>query len=127
MKWGGDSNYHQVYISEKRSNDAQTETLAKTADIISRDIILTDIVPFYIADATVGFYYPTIEYRQFSHEQFPELDPDENYWLILSNKLDSDILASLDTQGYVAEEIVKDGVLGTYSVSVFRIKKTHGI
>lgn len=115
--------YIDTYTEEKAENERLKETLAATAGkMTDQDVILTDLLQI---DWTVAdYYYPGIP-RQlvtFEADQIPEPVPAVTYWLVLGDGQAQKNVSLLEDRGYFCDEIIKDGILGTSAVCIYRLE-----
>lgn len=110
--------YKACYVQEKTQNLVLEDTLNRTKEITKEDTILTNIVDI---DWTIAdYYYPEVEQVYFETENIPEMVKEKQYWMILSEKMDDLTYDHLENQGYIVEEIVDNGILGTNSVYIYK-------
>lgn len=111
--------YKDSYMQEKAQNLILEDTLHKTKEITKGDVILTNIVDMVwtIAD----YYYPEVEHVYFELGNVPELVEGKQYWIILSGKMDDLTYNYLENQGYIVNEVVDNGILGTNPVYIYNL------
>ena len=117
-------NYSNVLKSERANNKRLKSTLELTQpNINEKSFMYTDIV--HLAWTVEKVYYPNTPNNLFGHAEWwgpleiPELDPNVDYWLFLSNPISDDIVSNLNGQGYNAEIVVDNGFIGTGNVWIY--------
>ena len=68
------------------------------------------------------YYMPGTEYKQIS-SGFSEFDENRTYWLVWTNDLSETDYAWLDQAGYMAEEKMHEGILGSNWVHLYSLQK----
>lgn len=111
--------YQDTFLRERAENERLQTTLAETAGIGTGDIILTDLaqIDWTIAD----YYYPEASHQLVTLDEIPEIQPNMEYWLILDPAQSEKLAGRLSTDGYPAERIMENGILGTTPVTVYRL------
>lgn len=112
--------YRAIYFKDRAENESLQATLTATVDELkSEDVILTDLAP---VDWTISdYYYPGIVHQLITLDELTDLKSGPNYWLILSGPLAEDDCRQLSEQGYFWDEKVQNGILGTSTVSIYRL------
>lgn len=112
--------YCTTYINEYAENESLKATLAVTAgEFKNGDVILTDLasINWTVSD----YYYPGITHQLITLDELSNLTPGVSYWLILESPLSEDNGKQLSKQGYFWEEKVQNGILGTSTVSIYKL------
>lgn len=114
--------YLKIYSDERHMNNQLKETLEVTSDKIKdNDIILTNNT--HINWTIAKYYYPGIETMKIDSSDLPLLNPAVSYWFIADRTKEdtNSICEQIELQGFVCDQVVVDGNLGTNPVDIYLI------
>lgn len=114
--------YLSTVIKERQIEKSLESTLAATAEILDGGgYILTDELGRYMI--MERYYYPNASHIYFEGDSLPEFKTDKTNWLFLTEAISEEILECVKDRGYLAEEIVSNGIVGNDPVWVYKITR----
>lgn len=116
--------YVTTYRADKEQDILLQKTLAMTKQAMTHgNVMLTDssVIDWTVAD----YYYPDTERVLLAADTVIPWEDDKQYWLFLEYQILPEILEQVEEQGYLLQEVVEKGTLGTNPVSVYKLYKEN--
>ena len=115
----GSSKYIDMYYNEINGEQKLKETLALTPDIGKDSYIVTDI--YHLSWTVLQIYYPEAQSMYSNLYPIPELNEEKDNWLFLSAPISEETKNMVLDQGFIPEEIVNNGDIGTYTTYIYHL------
>lgn len=113
----------EIYQAEGEQNISLQQTLEATKEAVGEgNVILTDLQ--YLEWTVAEYYYPETECILIDLETLlPELEEDKQYWLMTRFDIDPQMILAWEGQGYILQQVVTDGSLGTNPLIAFKLQR----